>query len=284
MKDQKHDDHARGHKWGSAQADLPRRSEGFSEQHPPWIRQLIAMWRERARSVPAEGDDAITATALYRCADELAHWDGAPLADATLGPDRICEECGHIFTAVQIEAEDPTAWGHPCYGTARKGRVVCESHRPVVAVDAPPPQAQSDVAKAMFALVDELKSRGVPFAEWAESTKLAFSDAIIDHRPLTAEDIARSHELFNPDGTFKRHAPPPQAEEPWQPIATAPRNGILVLLTGQNGVVLTGFFKEGRWQTEYVFHTIYDPTRWMPMPNAPRPTRQEGSTQGDGHD
>ncbi len=111
-------------------------------QNPMWVRQLIAMWRERARSVPAEGDDAITATALYRCADELAHWDGAPLADATLGPDRVCEECGHIFTAVQIEAEDPTAWGHPCYGTARKGRVVCESHRPVVAVAAPPPQAE----------------------------------------------------------------------------------------------------------------------------------------------
>ncbi len=28
----KHDDLARGGKWGDAQADLPRRNEGFSEQ------------------------------------------------------------------------------------------------------------------------------------------------------------------------------------------------------------------------------------------------------------
>ncbi len=52
--------------------------------------------------------------------------------------DRVCEECGHIFTALEIEAEDPKAWGHPCPPL----KTQCESHRPVVAVAAPPPQAE----------------------------------------------------------------------------------------------------------------------------------------------
>jgi hypothetical protein len=38
-----------------------------------------------------------------------------------------CSECAHVFSAQELAKEDPTAWGHPCWGMKRKG--TCESYR-----------------------------------------------------------------------------------------------------------------------------------------------------------
>jgi hypothetical protein len=61
-------------------------------------------------------------------------------------------------------------------------------------------------------------------------------------------------------------AAPPQG---WQPIATAPKDGLLVLLTGENHVVLSGFYGDGRWQQDGTGHTVYGPQFWMPLPAPP---------------
>ena len=75
--------------------------------------------------------------------------------------DGLCDECGHVFTVREVEAEDAQVWGHPCYmKPAAKGRrMVCESHRvPVVVMpcsEAPPRPAS---AARMVALRHVLSS------------------------------------------------------------------------------------------------------------------------------
>jgi len=47
--------------------------------------------------------------------------------------DAVCEECGHLFTAADIIAEQPEAWGHPCHGKTTKPVSACESYRAPIA-------------------------------------------------------------------------------------------------------------------------------------------------------
>lgn len=65
---------------------------------------------------------------------------------------------------------------------------------------------------------------------------------------------------------YESGAPPAPG---WQPIETAPKNGLLVLLSGENRVVLSGFFDDGRWMQDGTGHTIYGSTHWMRWPAPP---------------
>ncbi len=81
-------------------------------------------------------------------------------------------------------------------------------------------------------------------------------------------------------------APPPQAEEPWQDISTAPKDGTQVLLYGRFvdesvgpslraiGLWFQGYSDRGWW---VVSALPFTPAYWMPLSAPPRPTRQEGS-------
>ncbi len=73
-------------------------------------------------------------------------------------------------------------------------------------------------------------------------------------------------------------APPPQAEEPWHPIATAPKDGRPLLLSTGTNVVHGYWGLYDRWHgCDPTDFTYSSPTHWMPLPAPPRPTRQEGS-------
>ena len=53
---------------------------------------------------------------------------------------------------------------------------------------------------------------------------------------------------------------------PWQPIATAPRDGTRILLATRTGRIADGDFHRGVWVWPYV---MTEPTHWMPMPTPP---------------
>lgn len=56
---------------------------------------------------------------------------------------KICEECDHVFTVRELNAENSAAqWGHPCFGTKGRGhglRVRCESFRDELTIAAGDP-------------------------------------------------------------------------------------------------------------------------------------------------
>jgi hypothetical protein len=56
-------------------------------------------------------------------------------------------------------------------------------------------QDKQRIGAAMWVLVDHLKALGHPFESWPDAVKTAFSDAIIDPRPPTEADLARTKEL-----------------------------------------------------------------------------------------
>ena len=53
---------------------------------------------------------------------------------------------------------------------------------------------------------------------------------------------------------------------PWQPIATAPRDGTRILLATRTGRIADGDFHRGVWAWPYV---MTEPTYWAPMPTPP---------------
>jgi hypothetical protein len=71
---------------------------------------------------------------------------------------------------------------------------------------------------------------------------------------------------------------PQSAVQGWQPIETAPKDGIPIIL-GWPKMALGGYWAEwrGTWTTahgEYVGEN--EPTHWMPLPDAPQPPQGEG--------
>ncbi len=63
-----------------------------------------------------------------------------------------CTECPHVFSAADVAAEDPEAWGHPCFAAGRRikpGVTPCESYRePVPVPGTPAPEDRSFVEPA----------------------------------------------------------------------------------------------------------------------------------------
>lgn len=77
---------------------------------------------------------------------------------------------------------------------------------------------------------------------------------------------------------------PSVADSPtWQPIETAPKNGICVLLTGENNVVLFGFWREStrRWTQDGSGHTVHGAKLWMSLPASPAAASQKESPRGN---
>lgn len=61
-----------------------------------------------------------------------------------------CSECQHVFTASDIAAEDPKAWGHPCHADGRqirKGVTPCESYRELFGASGAPPVPEESVGE-----------------------------------------------------------------------------------------------------------------------------------------
>lgn len=61
-------------------------------------------------------------------------------------------------------------------------------------------------------------------------------------------------------------------KDEWQPIDTASKRGISMLLTGKyaNGLpwVLIGHYANG-WTCSQDYDVYLEPTHWMPLPSAP---------------
>lgn len=55
----------------------------------------------------------------------------------------------------------------------------------------------------------------------------------------------------------------------WQPIETAPKDGMRVLVIGKSGYVDAGHYIEG-WGWEDANGNIMKPTHWMPLPEPPK--------------
>lgn len=52
--------------------------------------------------------------------------------------------------------------------------------------------------------------------------------------------------------------------DPWQPIATAPKDGSLIQIWGD------GYFCIGKWFNNAWFALATNPTHWMPLPKGPQ--------------
>lgn len=59
-------------------------------------------------------------------------------------------------------------------------------------------------------------------------------------------------------------------ESKWQPIETAPKDGISVLLLRKQSLnlkhkIIIGYFRKHFWHTQYACYYA-DPSHWMPLP------------------
>jgi hypothetical protein len=57
----------------------------------------------------------------------------------------------------------------------------------------------------------------------------------------------------------------------WQPIETAPKDGIEILLGRADGSLTFGSWYKSRWVDDNLFHITW-PTHWMPLPTPPEAT------------
>ncbi len=75
-------------------------------------------------------------------------------------PVSECSECAHVFSAKELAAEDPKAWGHPCWGMKRKG--VCEAFRRPCHLAAPAigPQETTELTDAE-SVIDDWSSKTI---------------------------------------------------------------------------------------------------------------------------
>lgn len=103
-----------------------------------------------------EGSDcACECHATGKCAAETARVSRAPQVEPPC--DKVCQDCGSIFTIGELEREDRAVWGHPCRdskgwsnpidkpSSGRERR--CESFRaPVQPARAPQPERNNDAA------------------------------------------------------------------------------------------------------------------------------------------
>ena len=55
----------------------------------------------------------------------------------------------------------------------------------------------------------------------------------------------------------------------WQPIETAPRDGKIILIYGEDFGVTEGRCDQGYWLV-FWYHTDVNPTHWMPLPEPPK--------------
>lgn len=68
-----------------------------------------------------------------------------------------------------------------------------------------------------------------------------------------------------------------QPEQEWQPIATAPRDGTVIILAGKTRHAKYDHVDNGHWYSvggKWVWHHYLgdeplQPTHWMPLPNSP---------------
>ncbi len=270
------------------------------------IPALIAKWREAAKQADrlmaeadARGFDGANAHAFRKerriwttCADEL---EAALLAvdappepsghrhtaecygrqgETVIGPlcgfaetqaavdaprDRVCPWCGDSLYVLKASGGCLTAEKHGYLWHAE-----CADARE--AVDAPP----NDVDTLRQVCAEMYQVAGV----------LGASEKVLDNLAAAASGKPLPHESVLP---YAVDAPPPQAEEPWQPIATAPSvrpGGLVLVALIRDGViwrVSEAAFNGLGWYTKSG-EACHWRTHWMPEA-APRDAATSGAAR-----
>ncbi len=221
------------------------------------IRALIAKWRDLRQKAT---DVGFAAAGTHR---------GYEASGVCEGLDRCIDDLQAALLAVDAPQEalqqQYDDWYRPMFKDSPDNFNAAESVK-AVAVDAPPPQA--DILWEAFEAghhawpTPEQPTRRAAFERWFESAR---------------QSVAELPDWLRPSPS----APPPQAEEPWQPIETAPKDGFIIgawPCTGAaSGWDVGEVVRErGGWEN---YTGECSPTHWKPLPAPPtaRPTRQEGS-------
>ena len=132
-------------------------------------------------------------------------------------------------------------------------------------------QLQSQLAAAVDALLylrdDALVDAGRGMYEWCgvDADPANFIDESISDLTQAAE---AHDERIREEGRQEE-----RAKYEWQPIETAPKDGTPILAYNETGVMYTVWYEGGMWcfsSTKTIGRLGFNPTRWMPLPEAPQ--------------